>query len=191
VPEAECTHWLRHVYNPERWRKCGYDPMDHLPVDEAEHGDRRTTWQAVWDDEGVTIRVNCRGQGGDAVAIYVEPCRTQPRRIFHLGADGTARCQQDDGYIPRAQEGWEASVAKGRKQWTATLRLPWAWLGRSGAIHRARVPKPFRLNIIRNLSIGAPPGGAECSWAKREPAQGRLVWGDLNPATDFGWLQFD
>ncbi len=188
APEAACTHWLRHVYNPDRWRQCGYDPNDHLPVDEADQGDRPTTWQALWTDEAVYLRVHCHGEGA-SVQIMVEPCRTQPRRVFHISADGAARCQQDDGYIPRAQTGWEAKVKRGRDQWTATLKLPWEWLG-SGAIHRARKPKPFRLNILRQLPISAPPGGAECSWAKREPAKGRLVWGDLNPATDFGWLGF-
>ncbi|MBU0608231.1 MAG: hypothetical protein KKI08_10095, partial [Armatimonadetes bacterium] len=186
APEAECTHWLRHVYNPDRWRKCGYDPNDHLPVDEADQGDRPTTWQALWTDEAVYLRVNCHGEGA-SVQIIVEACRTQPRRIFHISADGAARCQQDDGYIPRAQTGWEAKVKRGRDRWTATLKLPWEWLGQKPG----RKPKPFRLNILRQLPISAPPGGAECSWAKREPAKGRLVWGDLNPATDFGWLRFE
>jgi len=186
APGAACTHWLRHVYNPERWRKCGYDPNDHLPVDEAEQQGRTTTWQAVWDEEAVTIRVTCRGEGG-SVQVVVEPCRTQPRRIFFISADGSARCQQDDGYIPRTQTGWEATAKRGQGQWTATLRLPWEWLNQKPG----RRPKPFRLNIIRQLPIQSAPGGAECSWARREPGQGRLVWGDLNPATDFGWLSFE
>jgi len=199
VREAECTHWLRHVYNPERWRQCGYDPNDHLPVEEAEKQGRTTTWQALWNDKGVVLRIVCRGEGG-SLQVVVEPCRTQPRRIFFLGADGAARCQQDDGYIPREQGTWQVSTDVGEGEWTATLTLPWEWLGRSGAIsqtlsavegHRARRPRPFRLNIIRNLPISSTPGGAECSWAKCAPAQGRLVWGDLNPATDFGWLVFE
>ena len=124
--------------------------------------------------------------------VYVEACRTQPRRIFFIGPDGSARCQQDDGYIPRAQAGWDVKTRATKDGWTATLKLPWEWLG-SGAIHRARSgkPKPFRVNVIRQLAITSAPGGAECSWAQRNPGKGRLVWGDLNPATDFGWLAFE
>ncbi len=183
---AECTHWLRHVYNPERWRKCAYDPSDHLPVDEAETQGRTTTWQALWDDRAVYLRVACRGEGG-SLQVLVEPCRTQPRRILFVSADGSARAQQDDGYRPRAQGNWEATVEADEGEWTATVTLPWEWLGQKPG----RRPKPFRLNILRHLPISAPPGGAECSWTKREPAKGRLVWGDLNPATDFGWLRFE
>lgn len=184
APAAACTHWLRHVYNAERWRKCGYDPNDHLPVNEAEKRTRTTTWQALWSDEGITFRIACQGNG-NSVQIHIEPARTQPRRVFSISADGSARCQQDDGYIPRQHGGWEVETQAGPEGWTATARLPWEVLG----VTASRRPKPLRVNVIRHLPIDSVPGVAECSWALREPGKGRLVWGDLNPATDFGWLR--
>ncbi|NSW56932.1 MAG: hypothetical protein HPY44_13045 [Armatimonadetes bacterium] len=185
APLAACTHWLRHVYNAERWRKCGYDPNDHLTVDEEEKAGRTTTWQALLTAEGIRFRIACKG-AGNSVQIYIEPARTQPRRIFSISADGAARCQQDDGYIPREHEGWEVETQACSDGWTATVTLPWEVLGAKAA----RRPKPLRVNVIRQLPIDSAPGVAACSWALREPVKGRLVWGDLNPATDFGWLQF-
>jgi hypothetical protein len=186
APAAACTHWLRHVYNPERWRRCGYDPNDHLPVPEAEQGDRSTSWQALWTDEALVLRLSCQGEGNTA-QVYLEPQRTESRRIFFVGADGTGRCQQDDGYIPREHGGWSLKVKRGADGWTATLTLPWEVLGRTPG----RQPQPLRINVVRNLPIASAPGGAECSWTRREPAQARLVWGDVNPATDWGWLRLE
>ncbi|MFH1571651.1 MAG: hypothetical protein ABIL09_26920 [Gemmatimonadota bacterium] len=186
TPEAPATHWLRHVRNPERWRRCGYDPNDHLPVDPAETGDRTTSWQALWTSRAVYLRITCRGAGA-ALQLWVEPQRTQPRRILFVGPAGAARCQWDDGYIPRPSGGWEVVTRAGEGQWTALLELSWEWLGRKPG----RRPRPIRLNLVRHLPIDSPPGTAECSWTRREPAKGRLVWGDLNPATDLGWLRFE
>ena len=186
APVATCTHWLRHVYNADRWRQCGYDPCDHLPVDAAEQGDRPTTWQALWTDAGLVLRIACQGEGS-SLQVVLEHTRTEPRRIFFVSADGAARCQQDDGYIPRAHRGWDAKVKRSGEGWTATVRLPWEFLGQQPGGQ----PHPVRVNVLRHLPIASAPGGAECSWAQREPAKGRLVWGDLNPATDFGWLRFE
>jgi len=186
APLTECAHWLRHVFNAQRWQRCGYDPNDHLPVPDEEKQGRLTRWQAIWTQEAVFIRVLCEG-AGEAVQILVEPCRTLPRRIFHLGADGKARCQYDDGYIPSLEiGGWEATAESSLEGWAATLKISWQWLQQKPG----RKPKPIRINVLRVLPIKSAPGVAECSWAPRQPAQGRLVWGDLNPATDFGWLLF-
>ena len=190
APEQECVNWLRHVANPDRRRKCAYDPCDHLPVDPADHDGRTTTWKAIRTDDAILIGVTCQAGErkvgeGEALQIYVEPTRTQPRRIFHISPGGDARCQQDDGYIPRQNAGWSVETKMGKNEWSAVLRIPLEWLGQKPG----RKPRPLRVNIIRQMPIASAPGGAECSWAKREPAQGRLVWGDLNPATDFGWLK--
>jgi hypothetical protein len=60
-------------------------------------------------------------------------------------------------------------------------------LGRGGAKGLA----PLRINVERALPVPGKEGAASASWAKKVPARGRLVWGYLNPATDFGWLLFD
>ena len=165
--------------------------MDHLPVDAAEYAGRTATWKAIRTDDALLIGVTCTAGGerqcaeGESLQIYVEPTRTQPRRIFHISPDGSARCQQDDGYIPRENAGWTVATKVGKREWSAVLRIPLEWLG----MKPGRKPRALRVNIIRQLPISGAPGGAECSWARREPAQGRLVWGDLNPATDFGWLK--
>ena len=65
------------------------------------------------------------------------------------------------------------------------LRIPFAWLGVSAKGKR----RSLRVNVVRSLPIGEAPGSASVSWAERQPAKGRLVWGALNPATDFGWLR--
>ncbi len=192
IPAAECTSWWHHVFNHERWKTCGYDPCDHLPVPLAARQERTTTWRAAYDREALYLEVRCgAGAGpaadafrGNGLQIFLEPCRTQPRLIFHIGTDGAARCVKDDGYIPRADDPWRATSQTADQEWRVQLRVPFAWLG-LGARRR-----PLRLNVVRSMPLAGQPGTALCSWAEDQPAKGRLVWGTLDPATGFGWLSF-
>ena len=195
APTAELTDWLRVVFNRERWRKCAYDPCDHLPVPEADRLDRTTQWKALYTDEALYLGVICHpapgGTGkdaftGDGLQVFVEPTRTEPRRIFHLSPDGKVRCQRDDGYLPESDQSWQASSHIDRRGWSVVLRVPFAWLG--SELQRG-VRRPLRVNVVRTLPI-ASEGAGSVSWARREPVRGRLVWSTLNPATDFGWLRF-
>lgn len=186
APAASCTHWLRHVFNPERWRQCGYDPHDHLSVDPSDRSGRTAVWQALWTRDAVFLRITCQGGAPGSVHVFFELSRTQPRRVIHITPDGPARCVCDDGYIAVKMTGWQVTTAAGPEGWSAVVRLTHAWLGQK----RGRRPRPFRVNVMRVCPIAGPPGTADCSWARREPARGRLVWGTLNPATDFGWLRF-
>jgi hypothetical protein len=197
LPQAECTHWLRQVFNAKRWRKCGYDFADHLPVAARDRGGRETVWKACHDRNALYIGMLCKpGTGeadpasafkGNGLQVFVEPERTQPRIIFFIGPNGHARCVKDDNYIPRKDDPWRACSAVGEHGWSAVLRVPFKWLGLDDRKKR----KPIRINVVRTLPVPGKAGQTSCSWAKREPAQGRLVWGFHNPATDFGWLRFE
>ena len=191
--ELQCADWLRTVFSRERWRKCAYDPCDNIAVSDAERLGRETSWKAVYTDEAAYIGVICgpaEGEeaskeafAGNGLQVYVEPSRTEPRRIFHIGPDGAARCQRDDGYLPESDRTWEVSSHIGKQGWSVIVRIPFAWLGYEG-----KRPKALRVNVVRSLPI-ASEGAASVSWAVREPVRGRLVWSTLNPATDFGWLR--
>jgi hypothetical protein len=194
IPTATCDHWLRQAFNRERWRRCAYDGHDHLPVSGPERGGRTTRWDARHDGETLTLRVECTaGEGagdgfrGNGIQIYLEPVRTEPRILFHLGPDGSARCVKDDGYIPRRDDPWRASSRIEAGGWHAELRIPLGWLG----VRKGARPKPMRINVVRTMPVRGREGTAWCSWAHRQPCKGRLVWGFLNPATDFGWLRFE
>jgi hypothetical protein len=123
---------------------------------------------------------------GNGIHIYIEPCRTQPRVIFHVSPDGSARCIRDDGYIARPKDPWRVSSQVKGAEWSLILAIPFRWLGRTGAVRR----KPIRVNVVRTLPLPGKPGTGSCSWADATPAKGRLVWGFLNPDKNFGWLQF-
>lgn len=195
APATPCEHWLRQVFNPDRQRRCAYDPMDSLPVPEADRQGRRTTWQALHTPEALYLRIVCHpaaGQpataeafAGDGLQVFLEPCRTQPRRILHLGPDGAARCQQDDGYLPAEDNNWTVVSELKEEGWTVVVRLPWDWLGLPPRGRSRRL----RVNVVRSLPLPEAPGSGSVSWAERQPCRGRLVWGTLNPATDFGWLR--
>ena len=192
----ECTHWLHRVYSEERWRKCGYDAYDHHQVPEADRQGRATQWKAMCDRVALHIGIRCtsgavgsEGAGafaGNGVELYIEPQRTLPRIIFQVSPDGTARCVKDDGYIPRDDDPWEVHSSVDEAGWSVIWRIPFDWLGGGGPDAR-----PIRVNVIRTMPIPGKGGTASCSWAQREPVRGRLVWGVLNPATDFGWLRFE
>jgi len=66
LPKAECTHWLQQKFNHERWRKCGYDGYDHLPVPEEEKQDRRVFWKAGYDREALYVSLLCRAGKNEA-----------------------------------------------------------------------------------------------------------------------------
>jgi hypothetical protein len=194
LPTAACTSWLHQVYNQERWQKCAYDPHDHIPVPVTARQQRTTVWRAAHDPEALYLDVCCHAGTvtkpgpdafqGNGLQIFLEPCRTQPRILFHISPDGTTRCVRDDGYIPRPDNPWRVSAQLTQDTWRVRLRIPFAWLG------QGRRRRPLRLNVVRTLPLAGQPGLALCSWTATLPAKGRLVWGTLDPATGFGWLSF-
>jgi len=198
LPQEECTHWLHRKFNPARRLKCGYDPDDHLPLSKDAAPDCRVLWQAGYDATALYFGLLCRA-GRDAgqlpapfeghnLLVYIEPERTLPRIIFELSPDGALRCIHDDGYLPRDHTAWQAHSRLDPSGWSATLRLPFQALGLTGtAAHRG----PIRINVELTRPLAGQEGTAICSWVKTQPVKGRLDWGYLNPATDFGWLRFD
>jgi hypothetical protein len=121
---------------------------------------------------------------GNQLQVIIEPVRTQPRLIFRVAPDGACRCVHDDGYLPHGPEPWSCRTQVDADGWTSALSIPLAWL-RPRASDRRR---PLRINVVRSMPPLGAEGPAHCSWARQEPVQGRLVWGTLNPAADFGWL---
>lgn len=192
LPKAECNSWLHQVFNQERWKRCGYDPHDHLPLPEDDQHGRLTTWKACHDGENLNIEVRCqrgsvegtRGFEGNGVQVTLEPKRTEPRRQLHIGPDGSLRCIEDDGYIPREDPPCKVVSHVDEGGWSFILQIPFQWLGRGNGTKL----KPIRINVVRTMPVPGKEGTAINSWADMQPVKGRLVWSYLNPATDFGWL---
>ena len=178
--ETRCTHWLRSEFSPERARKCGYDPYEHLPVSEADRQGRDVVWKAVHTVEALYLGITA--PLGASLQVVIEPQRTEPRRILRITSDGKLRYQRDDGYLPEEDRSCEVSTHSGERGWSAIVRIPFGWLGR-------RAPQALRIDIVGQLPIAEAPGVASVSWAEHQPVKGRLIWGALNPATDFGWLR--
>ncbi len=206
----QCTHWLLQRFDQQRWERCAYDRHAFHPVAVSERQGRTTRWRAALDDDAVYLQIQSRASdaaiasaakapspssasgvdgtidafAGEQLQVLLEPVRTQPRLILSLGPGGTARCVHDDGYIPQPAEPWESRSVVEDGCWTILLRLPLEWLRAA----RQRRWQPLRLNVVRSMPIPGQDGTAHCSWAPQQPVQGRLVWGTLNPATDYGWL---
>jgi len=193
LPEEECLHWLRRVFDRERWKRCGYDGYDHLPVPGAA-GRCRVFWKAVHDRRSLHLLVRCRpGEkgprdfSGSGIEVFIEPRRTLPRIVFSVKPDGSARCIRDDGYLPRSGDPWRVSSCVEGGCWSVRLSIPFDW---SGSAARAGSRRPVRFNVVWNAPPEGEDGTVSCSWTDRKPVQGRLVWGTLNPAADFGRLFF-
>lgn len=196
LPEASCDDWLHRVFNPERWKRCGYDPDDHLPVAAAERRGRTMSWQACHDRTHLFIRIHCTaGTGADAAApfaqdeldLQLEPRRTLPRILFRATPDGKTLCLKDDGYLPHRDNPWRAAHAFTATTWSVMLRIPIRWLRPEGR----RLWTPLRFNVLRRMPLTGKAGVAHGSWAARHPLMGRLDWDVLNPDTDFGWIIFN
>ncbi len=195
VAWQRCTHWLLQVFDAQRWQRCPYDRHAYAPVPLPQRQGRTTRWRATHDGHSVRFVVECwseaagAGQGtgdwaGESLQVAIEPVRTQPRLLFGLSPAGTCTCTHDDGYIPRGAAPWRAVVRCQTSCWRGELTVPLAWL-RPRLADRWR---PLRVNVVRTMPVAGAEGVALCSWAAQRPVQGRLVWGTLNPATDFGWL---
>lgn len=197
LPQAKCTYWLHQKFNAKRRLKCAYDPHDHLPLSKDAAPDCQVFWQAGYDATALYFGLLCRagrnaGQLPDpfqehSLQVYLEPKRTLPRIIFALSPDGAVRRVRDDGYISRSDDAWRVHSRLDPAGWSVILQLPFRALGLTG--HNA-LRMPIRINVVLSRPLAGQEGTALCSWVKTQPAKGRLVWGYLNPATDFGWLRF-
>lgn len=195
LPETACRHWLHHVTRSDAERACAGDGWRHRPVPTQERLDRRTSWQSACDADRLYFRVRCTPGAisdpdapfdGNGIELYIEPCRTRPRILFMIGADGSAQCLLDDGAIPNANHPWRLRSWMDAGDWCMQLSLPFRWLGAGCAAPR----HPLRVNVVRYMPLADRPGITRCSWANQQPVESRLGWGFLNPATDFGWLRF-
>lgn len=121
------------------------------------------------------------GNWAPSVVIEIEPTRMQPRVKFVLEASGACCGYYEEGYIqpnPTFFGCWQPTE-KGKM---ATVEIPTARMA------LPRRPKPFRMNV-RLLFENQETGECrELSWIQRKPMRPRLAWGDINPATDYGWV---
>lgn len=189
VPPAGCGHWLRQVMNPARQARCAYDWADHLPVPEADSRRFPVAWKVCHDSEAIYFRIACAaasakgGFGGEELQVQIEPRRTLPRNIFRIYPSGESTLHKDDGYLPFHDPHWRAKISVDETIWSVMLKIPFRSLGLSAN------PKRLRINILRIVPAASTAGKLLGSWVPLSPARGRLVWGFLNPATDFGWLK--
>ena len=100
-----------------------------------------------------------------------------------VNPDGSARYTEDDGYIPREAPPfrWSRALRVGGGRLSSASR---SWLGRGGAKGLA----PLGSTWSAPLPVPGKGKGGPCLPGRRRSQRGRLVWGYLNPATDFGWL---
>ena len=186
---ATCVHGLRHVHNYERWKICGYDAHDHIKIPARALTGKTAKWKACYDEKHIYFTVTCPHSAQTTqgtVQVLVEPSRMQPRIIFSV-TPTSAKCQKDDGYIkrPASDNPWRIwRCSDSAQSWSFILQIPLRWLQ---PLNRKAVSR-LRVNVQQTLIIQGEPGEAIVSWAHRKPVKGRLVWGILNPATDFGWL---
>lgn len=191
APRAECAQWLRSAFDQARWLKCAYDSQAHHPVSEEDRQGRATAWRALWDPHHLHIAVVCsRGAIGDfrdnRLRIALEACRTEPMICLDFTPDGEAQCGPEGQMMSLSPSSWKGASRINGTDWLVTARIAWRALG-DAAPRRA----PLRINVFRSMPCEGRLSVMRCSWAPLHPAQGRLVWGVVNPATDFGWLRFD
>ena len=185
LPAECCTHWLGAFFVRQRWQRCIYDGTEHVPMTKNQHRRRTTTWRACHDGKNLYVGVvcaagSCANFDDNEIIISIEPQRTLPRLAFHF-RPGRATCIRDDGYFEHKDNPWRDWQDIRPDHWSFILRVPLAWM-------RADSRGRMRINVERTVPTPGEQGLGRCSWAQLQPAQGRLCWGNLNPATDFGWL---
>lgn len=149
----------------------------------------RTSWLASYDDESLFLIVSCQGdnatQPDQRVELIFEagPCST--RRVFTFTLNGNTSSKRDDGYLFREQLPWTVTVKQQPNEWRAAVTIPWQSIGidKGGLL-----PTSIRFALFRHTSL-ANGQNAVNTWADALFTKPRLVWGQLNPATDFGILE--
>ncbi len=187
----ECGHWLVQRLDNERRKRCSYDPYTYTSGNYSlEYG--RFFWHAVYDSQHLSLFLKCftgsQNAGifsGNKIQLFIEPCRTLPRIIFTVTPEGEVSLIQDDGYFSRGTKPWKVPSRITQDCWSVHLSLPWEKMRLSAR------RSPIRCNLIWTIPTEEKERSISCSWAKQIPVKGRLVWGTLNPAEDFGWLFFD
>lgn len=146
----------------------------------------KAAFQAIEDERYFHLRIGvddpsfiCR-EWEPSIEVLIEPSRMQPRVKYILNADGYCRGIYEEGNFtpdPELQGTWQIDADKRN----AILRIS----KRSIALAGGR--KPFRMNVALHFSNRSTGEQKELSWTRREPIKARLIWDDINPATDLGW----
>jgi len=118
------------------------------------------------------------------VIVDIEPRRLHPRIQFIAEASGLKTGLVDDGYLMKEKLLFEVDWTFRADGWTGSFVIPLksARLGRNAGLFRFNVRAVF-FNKDTNERW-------ELSWTKRRPLKSRLAWEDANPATDYGWAQW-
>jgi hypothetical protein len=146
----------------------------------------RTFWKACHDDTALYFAVRCVLAGpatpdafpAESVKLLIEPRRLWPCQWYVVHANGSTAAS--DAYNLGTDNAWGATVHRGDREWSATVRIPLARLRPDRATAR-----PMRIDVERHAAM--PAGIAVFSWMERRPLESRLTHGSANPA-DLGWL---
>lgn len=193
LPWAECSQVLERTFEQERWRRCGYDPHNHTPAEHLVQPGFGVRWSACHDGNTLFLQFRCaydpensNWSWWQALHIDLEPQRMEPRLQFRFGSPNSAECVRDGAtYITYSDNPWRVYFTEEKpREWSVMLELPLAWLMR-----REVVPERIRFNVMRQLQLSGHD--LFWHWQPVQPAQGRLMWDYLNPATDFGWLRLE
>jgi hypothetical protein len=106
------------------------------------------------------------------------------RRIFTFTLNGNTHTKRDDGYLFREQLPWSVTIHQQADEWRAAVTIPWQSIGIDKG---SPLPENLRFAFFRYAKL-ANGQNAVNSWADAHFTKPRLVWGQLNPATDFGIL---
>ncbi len=133
---------------------------------------------ALYLSVALKVRDDCHWE--PTMIVEIEPARMQPRVMFHVSQYGLTRSFYEDGYIlpnPMFNARWETTQGAAH----AILEIPFL------SLEAAANHLPFRFNVKLLFYCRRTGEYRELSWIKRQPMQDRLIWGDTNPATDYGW----
>jgi len=188
VPVLPIRHWLvqgggeasPHGH-PDAWETPRRAPVDAEASFRALLSNKELAFLVDFATSDPTRFGLADGPWRPTVLLDLEPERLRPRVEFQLEAGGPGRSLRDDGYLP-PQPLFSTAWAESAHGWQAAFAIPLSSIG------LPTLRRPFRLAVRIAFFERESGERRELSWMARTPLPARLAWGDLNPATDYGWV---
>ncbi len=192
APTHPLRHWLIQPRAEDKDKRNNYggdwiaNPAGPAPV--------RASYRALLHEGALHLWVRFASENGFAlpedaweptVTLDIEPRRLQTRRHFYLYANGEKLSLIDEGYVAPEQPPFDTRWEKRENGWEAGLRVPLS------SLELEEIEGPFRFNLRITFFNRETTERCELSWIKRKPLKARLAWGDINPATDYGWVKVE